>query len=116
MSNYRNMILGPKEPDEDNPKYKKMKEDAHQAGVKTAERLNLGKIAYGIQLFVNKHNHLFLGMVLSFVVLSTLVCTKRIYIATHYSTKQSAVKRENKALRDVINKRERRLHPSEFTK
>ncbi|MDD4453827.1 MAG: hypothetical protein WC145_03310 [Aliarcobacter sp.] len=68
MGKLRNMILGEKMPDKDNPKYREKYEKDVEAGRRFARATRIDRLAGHVQRFAEKHRGLFLGIVMAIVL------------------------------------------------
>ena len=65
MGKWKNIILGEKMPDKDDPKYREKYEKDVEAGRKFARATRIDRLAGHVQRFAEKHRGVFLGIVMS---------------------------------------------------
>ncbi len=68
MGKLKNMILGEKMPDKDDPKYRDKYEKDVEAGKAFARATRLDRLAGHVQRFAESHRGLFLGIVMAVVL------------------------------------------------
>lgn len=68
MGKWKNIILGEKMPDKDDPKYREKYEKDVEAGRKFARVTRIDRLAGHVQRFAEKHRGLFLGIVMAIVL------------------------------------------------
>ena len=68
MGKWKNMILGEKMPDKDDPGYREKYEKDVEAGRKFARATRLDRLAGHVQRFAEKHRGIFLGAVMAIVL------------------------------------------------
>ena len=65
---WKNIFIGEKMPDKDDPQYRQRYETEVQAGRKFAKTMKLDVLAAKVQLFANDHKRLFLYLVFGFII------------------------------------------------
>ena len=70
---WKNMFIGEKMPDKDDPQYRQRYETEVQAGRKFAKTMKLDVLAAKVQLFANDHKRLFLYLVFGVVLVGHLL-------------------------------------------
>ena len=65
---WKNIFIGEKMPDKDDPLYRQRYETEVQAGRKFAKTMKLDVLAAKVQLFANDHKLLFLYLVFGFII------------------------------------------------
>ena len=68
MGKWKNIILGEKMPDKDDPKYREKYEKDVEAGRKVARMTRIDRLAGHVQRFAEKHRRLFLAIVLGIIL------------------------------------------------
>ena len=68
MGKWKNIILGEKMPDKDDPKYREKYEKDVEAGRKFARVTRIDRLAGHVQRFAEKHRGVFLGIVMAIVL------------------------------------------------
>ena len=68
MGKWKNIILGEKMPDKDDPKYREKYEKDVEAGRKFARITRIDRLAGHVQRFAERHRGVFLGIVIAIVV------------------------------------------------
>ena len=68
MGKWKNIILGEKMPDKDDPKYRDKYEKDVEAGKKFARVTRIDRLAGHVQRFAEKHRGVFLGIVMALVL------------------------------------------------
>ena len=68
MGKWKNIILGEKMPDKDDPKYRDKYEKDVEAGRRFARRTGIDRLVGHVQRFADRHSGLFLGIVLAIVL------------------------------------------------
>ena len=68
MGKWKNIILGEKMPDKDDPKYREKYEKDVEAGKKFARVTRIDRLAGHVQRFAEKHRGVFLGIVMAIVL------------------------------------------------
>ena len=68
MGKWKNIILGEKMPDKDDPKYREKYEKDVEAGRKFARATRIDRLAGHVQRFAEKHRGVFLGIVMGIVL------------------------------------------------
>ena len=68
MGKWKNIILGEKMPDKDDPKYREKYEKDVEAGRKFARMTRIDRLAGHVQRFAEKHRGVFLGIVMAIVL------------------------------------------------
>ena len=68
MGKWKNIILGEKMPDKDDPKYREKYEKDVEAGRKFARATRIDRLAGHVQRFAEKHRGVFLGIVMAIVL------------------------------------------------
>ena len=68
MGKLRNMILGEKMPDKDDPKYREKYEKDVEAGRRFARATRIDRLAGHVQRFAERRRRLFLGIVMAIVL------------------------------------------------
>ena len=68
MGKWKNIILGEKMPDKDDPKYREKYEKDVEAGRKFARVTRIDRLTGHVQRFAEKHRGVFLGIVMAIVL------------------------------------------------
>ena len=68
MGKWKNIILGEKMPDKDDPKYREKYEKDVEAGRKFARATRIDRLAGHVQRFAERHRGVFLGIVMAIVL------------------------------------------------
>lgn len=104
---WKNLILGEKMPDKDDPKYQKQRENEVKAGRDAAKALGVDKVAGKTQRFALLHPRTFLTIVFGFVVVCLGYNVYRMFGAYNQQGEtQTAIERQDSRLRQkgVIKK------------
>ena len=93
------ILFGEKTPDEDNPKYKKLREESEATGRKAAEITGLGKLVAKVQHFAENYPKVFWGIIIVYVLWCLSLSLYRLnYALTHRPQQSSAVERQEREL------------------
>lgn len=96
--NFKKILFGSTQDDND-PKYKKLREESEIAGRKAAEITGLGKLVAKVQRFAENHQKLFLGIIFAYCVFASIIAIQRVNYLWHNRPQQSsAVERQEREL------------------
>ena len=98
---FKQMLIGEKMPDKNDPKYKKRYERDVRAGRKFAKMCRIDKAAAKVQRFADLHKTLFLVIVFGFVGVSFSFNIYRMARAYHYQgERRTATERQDSLIKD----------------
>lgn len=97
---WKNMFIGEKMPDKDDPQYRQRYETEVKAGRKFAKTMKLDVLAAKVQQFANDHKLLFLYLVFGFIIFCFgLNIYRMVVVYSHQQSRQSATERQEQMLR-----------------
>jgi len=84
------ILFGEKTPDEDNPKYKKLREESEATGRKAAEITGMGKFVAKVQRFAENNQKVFFGIIIAYVFFSSIIAIQRVHLLWNNRPQQSS--------------------------
>lgn len=95
----KKILFGEKTPDENDPNYKKLREESEAAGRKVTQMTGMGKFVAKVQRFAENHQKVFLGIIFAYCFFASLIAIQRVnYLWNHRPQQSSAVERQEREL------------------
>lgn len=96
--NFKKILFG-SSPDENDPKFQKLREESEAAGRKVTQMTGMGKFVAKVQRFAENHQKLFLGIIFAYCVFASIIAIQRVNNLWHNRPQQSsAVERQEREL------------------
>lgn len=96
--NFKKILFG-SSPDENDPKFQKLREESEAAGRKVTQMTGMGKFVAKVQRFAENHQKLFLGIIFAYCVFASIIAIQRVNYLWHNRPQQSsAVVRQEREL------------------
>ena len=97
--NIKKILFGEKTPDEDAPKFQKLREESEAAGRKVAQMTGMGKFVAKVQRFAENHQKVFLAIIFAYCFFASLIAIQRVnYLWRNRPQQSSAVERQEREL------------------
>ena len=96
--NIKKILFG-STPDENDPKFEKIRNESEAAGRKVTQMTGMGKFVAKVQRFAENHQKLFLGIIFAYCVFASIIAIQRVNYLWHNRPQQSsAVERQEREL------------------
>ncbi len=96
--NIKKILFG-SSPDENDPNYKKLREESEATGRKVAAMTGMGKFVAKVQRFAENHQKLFLAIIFAYCFFASVIAIQRVhYLWNHRPQQSSAVERQEREL------------------
>ena len=96
--NFKKILFG-SAPDENDPKYRKLRDESEATGRKAAEITGLGKLVAKVQRFAKNHQKVFWTIIIVYVLWCLSLSLYRLnYALTHRPQQSSAIERQEREL------------------
>lgn len=97
--NIKKILFGEKTPDENNPKFQKLREESEAAGRKVTQITGMGKFFAKVQRFAENHKKVFFTILYAYVFFATIIAVERLnYLWHHRPQQSSAIERQEREL------------------
>jgi hypothetical protein len=95
----KKILFGEKTPDENDPKFQKLREESEAAGRKVTQMTGMGKFVAKVQRFAENHQKVFFGIILAYVFFASIIAIQRVnYLWYNRPQQSSAVERQEREL------------------
>lgn len=96
--NLKKILFG-SNPDKDDPKFEKIRNESEAAGRKVTQMTGMGKFVAKVQRFAENHQKVFLGIIFTYCFFASLIAIQRVnYLWNHRPQQSSAVERQEREL------------------
>lgn len=96
--NFKQILFG-SSPDENDPKFQKLREESEAAGRKVTQMTGMGKFVAKVQRFAENHKKFFFTILYAYVFFATIIAVERLnYLWHHRPQQSSAVERQEREL------------------
>lgn len=96
--NFKKILFG-SSPDENDPKFQKLREESEAAGRKVTQMTGMGKFVAKVQRFAENHKKVFFTILYAYVFFATIIAVERLnYLWHHRPQQSSAVERQEREL------------------
>lgn len=97
--NIKKILFGEKTPDENDPKFQKLREESEAAGRKVTQMTGMGKFVAKVQRFAENHQKVFLSIIFAYCFFASIIAIQRVNYLWHNRPQQSsAVERQEREL------------------
>lgn len=95
----KRILFGEKTPDEDDPNFKKLREESEAVGRKVTQMTGMGKFVTKVQRFAENHKKVFFAIIFAYVFFASIIAIQRVnYLWYNRPQQSSAVERQEREL------------------
>ena len=87
--NIKKILFG-STPDENDPKFEKIRNESEAAGRKVPQMTGMGKFVAKVQRFAENHQKVFFGIILAYVFFASIIAIQRVNYLWHNRPSQSS--------------------------
>lgn len=95
----KKILFGEKTPDENDPKFQKLREESEAAGRKVTQMTGMGKFVAKVQRFAENHQKVFFSILLAYIFFASVIAIQRVNsLWANRPQRSNAVERQEREL------------------
>ena len=95
----KKILFGEKTPDENDPKFQKLREESEAAGRKVTQMTGMGKFVTKMQRFAENHQKVFFSLLILYIFFASVIAIQRVHLLWNNRPQQSsAIERQEREL------------------